>query len=122
LRIKGNSNWDNPIGAIPVTPTSFAEMVQRLKLSEKEYRSSIPLREPEKLSTATPSRIIGFYNGTESDHRGRYLNEIQKWPDDQLEAVHDYIQWLFPLPESSGFNVAVPVLTERVHSRISISS
>jgi hypothetical protein len=24
-----------------------------------------------------PSRIIGFYNGTESDHRGRYPREIQ---------------------------------------------
>lgn len=58
-----------------------------------------------------PSRIIGFYNGTESDHRGRYLREIQEWPDDQLESVHDYIQWLFPLPEPSGFNVAAPVLT-----------
>jgi hypothetical protein len=45
LRIKGKSNWDNPIGAIPITPTSFEEMVRRLKLSEKEYRSSIPLRE-----------------------------------------------------------------------------
>jgi hypothetical protein len=43
--IKGNSKWDNPIGAISVTPTSFEEMVRRLKLSEKEYRSSIPLRE-----------------------------------------------------------------------------
>jgi hypothetical protein len=57
-----------------------------------------------------PSRIIGFYNGTESDHRGRCLREIQEWPDDQLESVHDYIQWLFPLPEPSGFNIAAPVL------------
>jgi len=56
------------------------------------------------------SRIIGFYSGTEPDHRGRYLHEIQSWPDDQLEAVHDYIQWLFPLPEPSGFNLAAPVL------------
>ncbi len=56
------------------------------------------------------SRIIGFYSGTEPDHRGRYLHEIQQWPDDQLEAVHDYIQWLFPLPEPSTFNLAAPVL------------
>lgn len=55
-------------------------------------------------------RIIGFYSGTEPDHRGRYLREIQQWPDDQLEAVHDYIQWLFPLSERSGFNVAAPIL------------
>jgi Opioid growth factor receptor (OGFr) conserved region len=58
----------------------------------------------------TPSRIIGFYSGTESDRRGRYLCEIQRWPDDQLESVHDYIQWLFPLPEPSGFNAAAPIL------------
>jgi hypothetical protein len=58
-----------------------------------------------------PSRIIGFYNCTESDHRGRYLRELQQWPDDQVESVPDHIQWLFPLPEPSGFNVAVPALT-----------
>jgi hypothetical protein len=45
LRIKGNSNWGKPSGDIPVTTTSFEEMVRGLKLSEKEYRSSIPLRE-----------------------------------------------------------------------------
>ena len=56
------------------------------------------------------SLIIGFYSGTEPDHCGRYLHDIQRWPDEQLEAVHDYIQWLFPLPERSGFNVAAPLL------------
>jgi len=56
------------------------------------------------------NQIIAFYSGTEPDHRGRYLREIQEWPDGQLEAVHDYIQWLFPLPEPSGFNLAAPVL------------
>jgi hypothetical protein len=33
------------VGTYPNTPTSFDEMVRRLKLSEKEYRSSIPLKE-----------------------------------------------------------------------------
>jgi hypothetical protein len=28
-----------------------------------------------------PARIIGFYNGTESVHRARYLRELQEWPD-----------------------------------------
>jgi hypothetical protein len=56
------------------------------------------------------TRIIGFYSGTEPDNRGRYLHEIQQWPDEQLETVHDYIQWLFPLPERSGFNLAAPIL------------
>jgi hypothetical protein len=57
------------------------------------------------------SLIIGFYSGTQPDHRGRYLCDIQQWTDDQLESVHDYIQWLFPMPERSGFNMAAPVLT-----------
>lgn len=57
------------------------------------------------------SRIIGFYGGTEPDHRGRYLHEIQHWADDRLEGIHDYIQWLFPLPEPSGFNISAPILT-----------
>lgn len=60
---------------------------------------------------AEDARIVGFYSGATPDHRGRYLHEIQRWPDDQLEKVHDYIQWLFPLPEPSGFNLAAPVLS-----------
>ena len=58
------------------------------------------------------TQIIGFYCGTEPDHQGRYVHEILNLPDDQLEAVHDYIQWLFPLSERSGFNVAAPALTQ----------
>src|SRR5580700_986798 len=62
-------------------------------------------------SMAVNARIIRFYSGTQPDHRGRYLHEIQVWTDKQLESIHDYIQWLFPLPEPSGFNTAAPVLT-----------
>jgi hypothetical protein len=57
------------------------------------------------------SPIIAFYTGSKPDHRGRYLHEIQSWSNDRLESVHDYIQWLFPLPEPSGFNFAAPILT-----------
>jgi hypothetical protein len=69
------------------------------------------------LSAVANTPIIEFYSGAQPDHRGRYLNEIQGSPDAQLESVHDYIQWLFPLPERSGFNVAAPVLThESIHA------
>ncbi len=57
------------------------------------------------------SDLVRFYSGVGPDHRGRYLSDIQQWSDDRLEAVHDYIQWLFPLLEPSAFNVAAPVLT-----------
>jgi hypothetical protein len=45
LQNKGNQNWGKSGGDIPNTPTSFEEMVRRLNLSEKEYRSSVPLKE-----------------------------------------------------------------------------
>ena len=37
-------------------------------------------------------------------------SQIQQWPDERLEAVHDFIQWLFPLPEPSPVNPLAPVL------------
>jgi hypothetical protein len=33
--------------------------------------------------------------------------------DAKLEEVHDYIQWLFPLPERSAFNPFAPLLTSQ---------
>lgn len=54
--------------------------------------------------------ILDFYSGEAPDDRGRHLSEIQGWPDDRLEVVHDYIQWLFPLPEPSPVNPAAPLL------------
>jgi hypothetical protein len=55
------------------------------------------------------SRWIGFLRGG-PDHRGRTLERIHTWGDAELEAEHDYIQWLFPLPEPSPVNPAAPVL------------
>jgi hypothetical protein len=59
---------------------------------------------------ASNSAIIGFYSGVVPDDRGRYLREIQQWPDDRLEDVHDSIQWMFPLRERSAVNPTAPVL------------
>jgi Opioid growth factor receptor (OGFr) conserved region len=56
--------------------------------------------------------LIAFYSGTEPDHAGRYISQIQAWNDAQLESVHDYIQWLFPLPEPSPVNPLAPVLEQ----------
>ena len=56
------------------------------------------------------ARLLRFYAGRLPDDRGRLLREILRWPDDELEHSHDYIQWLFPLAERSGFNVDAPIL------------
>jgi Opioid growth factor receptor (OGFr) conserved region len=57
------------------------------------------------------SAITSFLSGTGTDHRNRKLGDIIEFEDADLEEVHDYIQWLFPLPERSAFNPFAPVLT-----------
>jgi len=56
------------------------------------------------------SRLLSFYAGAGPDDRGRFLREILQWSDDELERTHDYIQWLFPLTEPSGFHPGAPLL------------
>ena len=54
--------------------------------------------------------IVDFYSGKATDSSGRTLREIHAWGYHELETVHDYIQWLFPLPEHSQYNLCAPVL------------
>lgn len=58
----------------------------------------------------TQDPILAFLRGTGTDHRGRRHAEILTWPDSRLEAVHDYIQWLFALRKYSRYNPDAPVL------------
>lgn len=55
------------------------------------------------------SPVLRFYEGG-PDHRGRTLAEILAKDDAWLERTHDYIQWVFPLPERSPYNPNAPVL------------
>ena len=57
-------------------------------------------------------KLIAFYRGTGTDDRGRRLEEIWSFSHEELEAVHDYIQWLFPLAERSAFNPGAPLLDD----------
>ena len=57
------------------------------------------------------SRLVAFYRGDGRDHRGRLLSHIYGFNFSELEFHHDYIQWLFPLPEPSGANASAPLLT-----------
>ena len=59
-----------------------------------------------------PSPLLRFYRHQGPDYAGRMLAEIWHWPHAQLEAQHDFIQWLFPLDTPSGANAQAPILTE----------
>jgi hypothetical protein len=58
------------------------------------------------------SQLLDFYRGDGTDSEGRRFDAILAWCDDDLEQVHDYIQWLFPLPTPSNFNPDAPLLTD----------
>jgi hypothetical protein len=55
-------------------------------------------------------QLIAFYKGDAPDHRGRLIEEIWQMSDFWLEHTHDYVQWLFPIPEAGRFNGFAPLL------------
>jgi hypothetical protein len=58
----------------------------------------------------TADAVVAFYSGGR-DIEGRTLEELWSWSDDRLEAVHDYIQWMFPTVQPSGVNPFAPLVT-----------
>lgn len=61
---------------------------------------------------------INFYQHNATDHRGRTLVDIWTMTFDELEKNHDFIQWLFPLPEPSPVNPDAPLLSEDVIAQV----
>ncbi|WP_223827956.1 opioid growth factor receptor-related protein [Vreelandella titanicae] len=56
--------------------------------------------------------LIAFYRGEGHDHKGRRrLEDIWALPYFWLEHTHDYIQWLFPIPEMGRFKAFASLLT-----------
>ena len=55
--------------------------------------------------------VVAFFSGG-PDSEGRTLDDILSWDDDRLEAVHDYIQWLFPSRQPSAVNRFAPIATD----------
>ena len=55
-------------------------------------------------------KLLSFLQDVGPDHRGRYLSDIWKFGDDEIERTHDFIQWVFPLHEPSGAQPDAPVL------------
>ena len=54
--------------------------------------------------------ITFFLSNKGTDIEGRTFEEVLAFNDEQLEDVHNYIQWLFPLPEPSNVYMNAPVL------------
>jgi len=62
--------------------------------------------------TETPAGPLhAFLTGVGRDGRGRLAVDVLGFSDPDLEAVHDYIQWLFPLETRSSAQAHSPGLT-----------
>jgi len=88
-------------------------MWRRVPPPTPAYLYHLPPITSSTSSAPATSALLRFYGLPHGghDHRGRTLTTILSFPDWKLEELHDWIQWLFPLPETSPFNVAAPVLT-----------
>jgi hypothetical protein len=58
------------------------------------------------------SRLTDFTRGDAPDAAGRMISEIWAFSDRELESVHDFIQWIFPLREASRFNADAPLVRD----------
>ncbi len=57
------------------------------------------------------SKLTDFLQGVGPDAAGRMIDEVLRLPPADLERFHDFIQWLFPLPEPSAAVPGSPVLS-----------
>jgi hypothetical protein len=66
--------------------------------------------------------IVTFLEGSAPDARGRYIGAIYLLDDQEVENIHDFIQWIFPLQKVSQAVPGAPVLSEEDVQDIRASS
>jgi hypothetical protein len=49
--------------------------------------------------------LVKFYHD-EPNPSGYMFSEVVGWPDNKLEEVHNFVQWIFPIPERSRYVVS----------------
>jgi hypothetical protein len=59
----------------------------------------------------TPLPLHAFLSGEGTDGAGRTVLDVLAFSRQEIEAVHDFVQWLFPNRRPSAFEAA-PVLTD----------
>ena len=66
---------------------------------------------PDRVTSGRESRVVAFLAGRGPDGSGRRIETVLGLEDEDLERLHDYIQWLFPLLEASQAVPGSPVLS-----------
>lgn len=55
-------------------------------------------------------RAVAFLEETGVDHRNRSLSDVLLWDDERWDEMHDFIQWVFPIPGPNEMNPDAPTL------------
>ncbi len=58
------------------------------------------------------SKLIQFYKGIGTDTAGRTHDEVLAFSDMEMEDLHDFIQWIFPLRTASAYNADAPLVSD----------
>ena len=58
--------------------------------------------------------IIEFLRGVGEDAAGRKIEDYLKFTPQEMEEIHDYIQWVFPTETRSMFNKKAPILNRHI--------
>lgn len=67
---------------------------------------------------------LRFLENRPDEHPDGYtpIEIATNWIDDDLESIHNYIQWCFPLTEASNYNASAPILNIREIRQIQSSN
>lgn len=73
-------------------------------------------------NAAKVAELREFYVRNGVDHRGRTLEQILGQSDTWWEEVHDFIQWVFPLPTVSSASADAPAIPLDVFAELACST
>jgi hypothetical protein len=93
---------------------ALKRMARGLGLADLQSRRKTPDQGAGPLAQcgAHVSLLVAFHCGDGLDHAGRRHESILAFSDQAMHDGHDFIQWLFPLPEPSQAFHAAPVMSE----------
>lgn len=88
--------WKSQHDDESITPSGLQSPEQYLK------ENADPADDSQRyLHDPTYGVVVDFLRGKRPDWAGRWLADLRRWSDEQLEDDHHYIQWLFPLTTES---------------------
>ena len=93
------------------------DMFWKLFKRKKGMRSEKNVREEVSIPVREPVDLIRFFRNERPDNRGRYHKDLLQYDADFIERKHDFIQWIFPTMEKSGFSPDAPTIDEDFKER-----